>query len=246
MSNKKMIITTIITMFIIMIFYFVAGALVVMNNLSGTKAALIQGSCIWMSVLSVIIYFFVCRKKLTDLGFHKPNTRSLKKVLFCIPVILVGLSGLIGGMNISYGITYILSYMFLTIGVGFSEEIYFRGIICNIWQERGATKACLISSALFGVCHLLNIAGGASVVKTILQICFAFFYGLVFAYIFIITESIWPCVIIHFLHDFCSFIGNDLSESTNIILGAVQTVVIVIYFILLFYTYRREKTSSEV
>ena len=43
----------------------------------------------------------------------------------------------------------------------------------------------LLSSVLFGMSHILNVAGGAGLLATILQICFAIVYGMVFTLIFI-------------------------------------------------------------
>lgn len=72
--------------------------------------------------------------------------------------------------------------MVLSGGVGFSEEIYFRGIILRGWNE---------------------------------------------------NESIWPRAILHFLHDFCSWIGNDMVLTSEIVLVAVQKVVMLAYMIYL-------------
>ena len=42
-----------------------------------------------------------------------------------------------------------------------AEEIFFRGIICGLWLKHDTIKAMIISSVLFGLSHILNIAGGA-------------------------------------------------------------------------------------
>jgi len=79
----------------------------------------------------------------------------------------------------------------------------------------------------------MNGLGGACLTETIIQIFFAQFYGVIMAIILIRNESIWPCVILHFLHDFCSWIGNDMVLTSEIILVAVQTVVMLAYMIYL-------------
>ena len=79
----------------------------------------------------------------------------------------------------------------------------------------------------------MNIAGGAGVLATLLQICFAFIYGLVFALIFIRSGSLIPCILLHALHDMCSFISADGTVTVNVVLGAVQTLILVMYLIYL-------------
>ena len=128
----------------------------------------------------------------------------------------------------------ILANLFLTLGIGMAEEIFFRGIICGLWLGHGVGKAMIISSVLFGFSHLLNIAGGAELGETVLQICFALVYGMVFALIFAESGSLLHCVLLHALHDFCSFISGEASAQFEIFLGAVQFIVLLVYFLYLF------------
>ena len=114
-----------------------------------------------------------------------------------------------------------------------AEEIFFRGIICGLWLKHDTIKAMIISSVLFGLSHILNIAGGAKLFETLLQICFALVYGMVFALIFEEGRSLLPCVLLHALHDFCSFISGEGSAQFEVVLGAVQFIVLLVYFIYL-------------
>ena len=68
---------------------------------------------------------------------------------------------------------------------------------------------------------------------TLLQICFVFIYGLVFALIFIRSGSLTPCILLHALHDMCLFISADGTVTVNVVLGAVQTLILVMYLIYL-------------
>lgn len=79
--------------------------------------------------------------------------------------------------------------------------------------------------------HILNVAGGADLLATILQICFAIVYGMVFTLIFIEGNSLIPCVLLHALHDFCSFISAEGAMQSDMILGAVQFVILLAYFL---------------
>lgn len=248
MSEKRtgrLIRETVLAMVVIMVFYFCQGAAVVTQGLEGAQAKWTQSVFIWSSVLVALIFFLIKNKNLVCLGFVRPDYSELKGLLYLIPMILIALSGCINGVDFGQS-GYIIASLVLTIGVGFSEEIYFRGIILGIWlKNRGKTQAIVISSILFGVTHLLNVLGGASIVATILQIFFAFFYGIVMAFVMIRMKSIWSCMFLHFLHDFCSFIGRDVPPVAEIILGASQAVVLLAFVVYLIRTDSKSIDSEK-
>ena len=222
-----------IALLIMLAFFFVQGAAAVAGHLEGTTSALVRGGIIWLLVICTLLYFAVRHKIIAVLRFCRPKEGSLKKLLFCVPLIVIALSHFAAGPASGLSIGLFAADLFLTLSIGMAEEIYFRGIICNVWLEKGPYKAMVISSVLFGISHLMNIAGGAGVLATLLQICFAFIYGLVFALIFIRSGSLIPCILLHALHDMCSFISADGTVTVNVVLGAVQTLILVIYFVYL-------------
>lgn len=94
------------------------------------------------------------------------------------------------------------TFVFLTameLVVGFSEELVFRGFILRALLPGGATRAVLVSSALFGLVHLGNIIYGASVVVTLLQVVGVFAFGVGMAAIVLRGGAFWPVILIHAL-----------------------------------------------
>lgn len=243
--KAKRIIKTIIATMILLIAFFVQGAVVVMGQIEGVNAALIPGSIIWVLVIMTICYYAIKYRGLSKLRFSKMEKGTGKGLLYFIPLLAIAFSHFTAGFVSEMDIRLFLAKLFFTLAIGMAEEIYFRGIILNIWLEKGIVKGMLISSVLFGLCHLLNIAGGASIEATVLQICFAFVYGMVFALIFAIGKSIVPCILLHALHDFCSFISADVSLKFNVILGSIQFVTLIVYFIyLLWKTFCKDKRTQ--
>jgi membrane protease YdiL (CAAX protease family) len=112
-----------------------------------------------------------------------------------------------------------------------------------MWIEKSEKKAIIVSSVLFGICHLMNVLGGASLIQTSVQICFAFAYGVAVALIFIISKSILPCILLHAFHDFCSFISCEGSTQINVILGAIQFIIIIVYIAVII---RKKKTITSI
>ena len=152
---------------------------------------------------------------------------------------------MLGFRKVKKGTAFLFANLFLTLGIGMAEEIFFRGIICNLWLKYGVIKAMLLSSVLFGMSHILNVAGGADLLATILQVCFAIVYGMVFTVIFIEGNSLIPCVLMHALHDFCSFISAEGSMQSDMILGAVQFVILLAYFLYMLHQRRWEYMRNE-
>lgn len=237
MSTQKdaagRIIKTIIAMGILLLAFFVQGAVAVVSGLEGIESAVVRGFVLWGLVLITVVFCCMKHKRLSLPGFYRTNYILAKRLYYFIPLIAVALIPFFCGIDVDSGIGMIAANLFLTLGIGFCEEIYFRGIICNLWLERGEKTAIIVSSTLFAVCHLMNLAGGAGIIETILQICFAFVYGIVFARIFIVCHSIWPGIILHALHDFCSFISAEGIVLENIVLGSIQFVILLCYSVVI-------------
>lgn len=113
---------------------------------------------------------------------------------------------------------YQLILMFLTTAVipAFVEEFLFRGLILSNLRPYGATTAVVASALLFGVMH-----------QNVGQLFYATVAGLVLGYIYVKTESIWPCVLLHFVNNFISVLRSALVErlpadTANITLGLMQ------------------------
>lgn len=219
---------------VLLLFFFAQGAIVVIWEIEGISSILIRGGVIWGLVALTLAYYIIRYREISKLGFRGAEKGAAKRMLYFSPLLLIALSAFAAGINFNGGAALIFANLFLTLGIGMAEEIFFRGIICGLWLECGVGKAMMLSSVLFGLSHILNLAGGADFGETILQICFALVYGMVFALIFAESGSLLPCVLLHALHDFCSFISGDGSAQFEIILGAVQFIVLLVYFLYLF------------
>ncbi|MFZ7086673.1 lysostaphin resistance A-like protein [Curtobacterium sp. RRHDQ10] len=87
--------------------------------------------------------------------------------------------------------------------VGFFEELLTRGVLLVGLRARlPEFWVWLLSSALFGLLHLLNILAGAGVGPTILQVLFAASFGSVLYVARRVTRSIAVPMLMHALWDF--------------------------------------------
>ena len=87
------------------------------------------------------------------------------------------------------------------------EEAVFRGLVLRTLLPQGLLRAAVLSSMIFAVVHLLNLAGGANLAATILQVIVAFLMGLAFVAPLAITRNIWPLIFIHALNNFGGYLA---------------------------------------
>ena len=84
------------------------------------------------------------------------------------------------------------------------QEIAFRGVLLcgpvRVWggSRRGIAASVLLSAALFGGLHILNVAGrGKALPVTLLQIADTLLSGITYAALVLYGGSIWPVVLWH-------------------------------------------------
>ncbi len=99
------------------------------------------------------------------------------------------------------GANRIIGFVVFTLLVGFAEEGLLRGIVLQALLPKGAMRAALISSLIFGAAHLANIWQGASPSATIVQVVFSTFLGIGFAGARLYSGTIWPAIGLHALMD---------------------------------------------
>ncbi len=86
--------------------------------------------------------------------------------------------------------------------VGYTEELMFRGILFHGATARfRAVAGAVVSSAIFGLFHFINLFGGQGFGWTVSQVVHAATDGFMYAAIRLITGSLWPTLFLHGLWD---------------------------------------------
>ena len=86
--------------------------------------------------------------------------------------------------------------------VAIGEETAFRGVLLGLLVERhGVGPAVVVSSVLFGLTHLVNLALGAALPGVLLQVLFAGLGAAGLAALRMRTGSLWPGIVLHALYD---------------------------------------------
>lgn len=111
-----------------------------------------------------------------------------------------------------------LANLCLALMAGFGEETAFRGLPLSylMRQRKGERKipaALLLTSVLFSLMHLGNLFGGASISITVLQLVSSLCAGLFLGAIYLRGGNLWPCIVVHTLHDIVAFL--DISTVSD-------------------------------
>ncbi len=140
-------------------------------------------------------------------------------------------------LGIHFGeLQMILVGLFVYLAGGFMEEAIFRGLLLRILLPGGLIRGATLSALFFALAHLLNLAAGANLAATLLQVGVTFLAGFVFTAPLAITRNIWPLVVIHGLGNFVGYLnaGGFLdTAATSQAPTAIDIVLSVVPYLLL-------------
>lgn len=130
------------------------------------------------------------------------------------------------------------------LAVGFGEEATFRGVVLKSLAPRGLMRAAVLSSVLFGLMHLVNIAAGGNAGNVGFQVAYTMLIGFTFAAVALVAGSIWPLVVIHFAMDFINSMQQSTSATTtqsgvDIVSGLINVGVFAIFAVYGYWLLRR-------
>lgn len=222
-----------------------SGAMISILQLNEFSSRLIQAVFFLLAgILGCIIAWRVFGT-LQVVGIRKARLKDAKVYLWFVPILLIELSTLGFGLKEGLSVQFIFVYLFFTIAVGFSEELYFRGLIPKILNGKNLIQPLLISSFLFSIGHFFNLLAGASLTDTLLQVIFAFLYGVVALEIRLLTGSLAVPVLWHISHNFLSLI-TVANHSGAFLFGLIQGTVLFFYGIYLWSKLFLQKSAVEM
>lgn len=179
-------------------------------------------------VLALIIIIFILKNKLGEY-YGLTSFPNPKKFLYFIPLLILISSNLWNGISINHSASEIFAHILIMIGVGFLEEIIFRGFLYKMMAKDNIKSAVIVSSLTFGIGHIVNLFNGADIIPTLIQICYATAAGFMFVTIFQKGKSLWPCIITHIGINALSIFNNGSSYITAVLL----TIIPILYTVYL-------------
>ena len=115
----------------------------------------------------------------------------------------------------------IFTKILMLIGVGFREEILYRGVVANaIARKYGSTTkglwiTALSSGVMFASIHLTNVFHGVSFSGMLMQTRSAIIGGVLFCAIYLRSGSIWGMALLHSLNDLFPVINSTFTNAAE-------------------------------
>lgn len=181
---------------------------------------------------------------------QKPFWKSL---LFTVPPLLVVVNNM-PILSMIWGDAYVVHsapvywvwFALECLAIGLFEELAFRGVIFLMFAEKRHTTrkglfwSLILTSAVFGAVHLINVFMGAGIGGVILQIGYSFLIGAMCSVVLLKTRNIWLCVLLHAVYDFSGTLMPTLGAGTwwdtpTVIFTAVLAVATTAYLVWQFF-----------
>ncbi len=229
--------------FVIFAFWFVMFATSILIGLFGPKFLLTNGD--YLVQLSVECFVALAGIGLVALFGYNHIWSEKKKGLLSgfltggyfiyvqITALLACLLELLDRYNQNGSLTmqpawYILIYIACFLLVGFTEEVFFRGLVANFLFDKhaknpaGVWTATVWSGLLFGLMHLINLFSMQdvnSVVGVLVQVVSVTAMGMALTAIYYRTRNIWVVVLLHAFNNIWAgfssgfFDGASLTET---------------------------------
>ena len=130
------------------------------------------------------------------------------------------------------------------LAISLFEEAAFRGVIFPMLAERrcktkrGLLVSILLTSAVFGLLHLVNLAQGAGVGAVVRQIGYSFLIGAMCSVVLIKTHNLWLCVLLHAVFDFGGKLIDTLGAGRIWTLPAILITTVLAVLTTLYLTWQ--------
>ena len=108
-------------------------------------------------------------------------------------------------MTLPQGFLNVLLYfVYICVLPPLVEEIFVRGLVLNALKGWGLPFAVFVSSVIFALMH-----------SSLHNFLIYFACGIVLAKVYIAFDSIWPCVLLHFVNNTVSFVQLGFQQKAN-------------------------------
>ena len=201
------------------------------------------------TLCSVLPVYLIFQFGFSDL--FKIDGNKLKASIFTIPAFLVMLNNLpfipviSGYMSINATFFKAFTYCLYCLSIGVLEETVFRGCVLPLLtykfskDKKGEFWAVIVSSAIFGGMHFLNLLNGFSP-AVFLQVGYSFLIGAVCGYTLVVSGNIYLPILFHALFDVGGFLLSEglaegvLWTTANVVWTAVSSVVLAVAIVIIF------------
>jgi len=176
-------------------------------SLPGYSTTGVSQSLVLVLVLAVLALVLVGVLRWWEPVGYTPVSRWRNLGLYWLPVVLLA-APLVAGVRLPETATTVAILIVAYTATAVFEETIWRGVMLHTLRPLGVWPAVLISSLLFGLGHLSNSALRGFSFLIVLQAFGAAVQGIGLAALRLRTNTIWPLIAIHALHDITLQLGT--------------------------------------
>lgn len=167
-------------------------------------------------ILAALLFLFLMRVWYSPQyqGVMKSCLPMKETLLVMLPCVVYSLT-VISTTLLQYSFSFQPSFQYAVMGLmaGIVEETVFRvtGIpVCMgfLKSEKRVWLIPAVTAVIFGLSHLGNVGGGATLTNAILQAIVTGMIGFSYGVLFVVTGSALPGILIHSMFDFCSLAAD--------------------------------------
>ena len=217
-----------------------------LSEITGVAANTITGAM--LIALSIILVLYLKKNnKFEAYGMKGIKKTDFRKTLFYVPLILLAIIQYFSGIDPTLSMKDILAVCLLMLGVGFVEELIFRGFLFKgISAKSGINRAILISGITFGIGHIVNLLMGYTYIEQFGQIVVAVGIGIVLALLAAVTKSIVPGILFHIVFNIGGTImKQDAGQQLYMLIAIVIISVSYVIYLYRFVGRKSERTPYE-
>jgi len=222
----------------------VGGALllgVLVPSLPGYSTTEVSQSLVLVLVLAALALVLVAVLRWWRPVGYTPASQWRDLRLYWLPVLLLA-APLVAGVRLPEAGGTVAMLLVAYSATAVFEETIWRGVMLHVLRPLGVWPAVLGSSVLFGLGHLSNSALRGFSALILLQAFGAAVQGIGLAALRLRTNTIWPLIAIHALHD----IGLQLGYLPIAAIEAPVATIIAVYGIYLLRGGRAEPAPGSV
>jgi len=206
------------------------------SRLIGMESA---ASAVFAAAVSLYLFFWLKKNgKLVRFGLCKPGVPP-KAYLFYIPLLLITTKNLWGGISVQYDAWGTMCFVVKMLGVGYLEELIFRGFLFRAMSRDSVKWAVVVSSVTFGLGHIINLFNGSGMTtaENFVQIFFAVLIGFLYVVMFRYGGSLWPCILSHGVFNSLSAFSAGKENAVHLV---ILCVIVVLYALVLQKTLKKD------
>ena len=192
---------------------------------------------LWLRKHDLLGFFGICRP-----------AASARAFLFYLPLAAIVSCNLWLGVRMNMPPVETVLYVLSMVGVGFLEEIIFRGFLFRAMEPDGLKSAVIVSSLTFGIGHIVNLfnGSGAELLPNLCQVCYAAAAGFLFVIIFYRSGSLLPCIATHIGVNCLSAFANETGRTPlgTVITALILTAISLGYAIILLKTLPKKENNG--